>query len=379
MHDVLRDMAIYIGERDEDWVFASAQHLQQFPRGEVTRNCKRLSVSHNDIEELPTDLECSTQLLCLVLAKCNKLTKVPAASFSNITSLKVLDLSCTLIESLPTSVGQLGELQFLNLTGCYLLKELPESICGLSRLQFLNLQSCESLVSLPDKIGDLQSLKHLNFDTYDKDRSTVIPRGIFGLTSLTKLCLPMERPGWVISNIQDLKNLSNLLELCIAVKPHIFSDCDCGWLKKMRKLMLLYVQDANAPGADVVEDAAMVDILPPLQNMNDLRSLVLYHYPGRSLPSYVRELPNLEELRLWRCAELRELPVLEIGGDSASASFPMLRALTIVNCPFVRTLPIGIERLCNLKEIEGTEKWWDFLIWEDEAARLKLEPLFKEW
>eukprot|EP00253_Pinus_taeda_P001156 PITA_01156 len=255
VHDVLRDMAIYIGERDEDWVFASAQHLQQFPRGEVTRNCKRLSVSHNDIEELPTDLECTTELLCLVLANCNKLTKVPAESFSNITSLKVLDLSCTLIKSLPTSVGQLGELQFLNLTGCYLLKELPESICGLSRLQFLNLQFCESLVSLPDNIGDLQSLKHLNFDTLDvENRSTG------------------------------------------------------------------YVQDANArrddaQGDDVVEDTAMIDFLPPLQNMNDLRSLHLYEYPGRSLPSYVRKLPHLEELCIGQFSNVKEVGymVLPVG------------------------------------------------------------------
>jgi disease resistance protein RPS2 len=321
VHDVLRDTAIYIGERDEHWVFASGQHLQNFPREEVTRNCKRLSVGHNDIEELPTDLEC-TELLSLILANCPKLRKVPAASFLNIMSLKVLDLSCTLITSLPTSVGQLGQLEFLNLTGCYLLNELPETICSLFRLQFLNLDFCESLVSLPDNIGDLKSLKHFSFELVGDTRSVVIPRSIFGLTSLTKLCLPRRRPGCAIS-MEDLINLSNLMELSIAVKAHTMSNCDWTWLK-MRKLVLRFEYDANArrdaaakadsnvavddgdnvvvkdadgDEDDVVEDAVMLDTLP-LENMNELQSLSLIHYRGLSLPNYICKFQNLEELKL---------------------------------------------------------------------------------
>jgi disease resistance protein RPS2 len=431
VHDVLRDTAIYIGERDEHWVFASGQHLQNFPREEVTRNCKRLSVGHNDIEELPTDLEC-TELLSLILANCPKLRKVPAASFLNIMSLKVLDLSRSLITSLPTSVGQLGQLEFLNLTGCYLLNELPETICSLFRLQFLNLDFCQSLVSLPDNIGDLKSLKHFSFHLVVDPRSVVFPCSIFGLTSLTKLCLPSDgppgTPGCAIS-MEDLINLSNLMELSIAVKAHTMSNCDWTWLK-MRKLVLQFEHDANArrdaaakadsnvavddgdnvvvkdadgDEDDVVEDAVMLDTLP-LENMNELQTLSLIEYRGLSLPNYICKFQNLEELQLLNCPELRELPVLEIGSDSASDSFPMLKKLLlweldklesianvlnggamsklqyfeISGCPLLKRLPIGIEKLCNLKEISGEKDWWSNIIWEDEATRVKLQPLFRD-
>lgn len=410
VHDVLRDMAIYIGQREEHWVFASGQHLRNFPREEVTRNCKRVSVGHNDIQDLPPHLEC-TELVSLVLSNNPNLAKVPAASLSNMMSLKVLDLSCcTLITSLPTSVGQLQQLEFLNLTGCYRLEELPESICGLSRLQFLNLQCCQSLRSLPDKIGALQSLKHLNLDGCG---SVVIQRDIFGLTSLTKLCLPRvgRGRGRAIS-MEDLRNLRNLMEMSIAVKASTMSNCDCTWLE-MRKVTLTLVYDArtrtrtdsNVAVDDRDADALMVDILP-LQNMNRLQSLSLTGYRGVSLPNYICKFQNLETLKLVDCHQLRELPVLEIGSDSARDSFPMLKrlvlrrseklesitgsynasnggtmlklqSLTILDCPLLK-IEMEMDRLSNLREIMGYELSHSS-IWKDEGRRVKFEKLFKDY
>jgi len=228
-------------------------------------------------------------------------------------SLKVLDLSCcTLITSLPTSVGQLGELEFLNLQGCYRLKELPESICTLSRLQFLNLEFCESLISLPGKIGELKSLKHFSFDTVNYNPDVVIPRGISGLTSLTKLCLPRWKRGCAIS-MEDVTNLSNMMELSIAVKADTMGNCDCT-CSEMRKLRIRYDH------ADVGEDAEMsVNILPSnMETMIKLQSLCLIQYRGVSLPNYI-----LETLELLHSGQLRELPLLEIGNDNARNSFPM--------------------------------------------------------
>lgn len=139
-HHVLRDMAIHIGQGEEKCLFLSGQHLQHFPSEEETSDRKRISVSYNEISVLPTDLkECPT-LVTLLLGGNRKLEEIPDRFWVSFMSLKVLDLSHTSIKALLTSVGELRQLEFLNLKGCKELTVLPDSICNLSHLQFLNLE-----------------------------------------------------------------------------------------------------------------------------------------------------------------------------------------------------------------------------------------------
>ena len=75
VHDVLRDLAIDIGRSEENWFFGTAHHLQDFPSEDKIRDCKKISVGRNDIQDLPTDLICSN-LVSLVLANNEKIIKV---------------------------------------------------------------------------------------------------------------------------------------------------------------------------------------------------------------------------------------------------------------------------------------------------------------
>jgi Leucine-rich repeat (LRR) protein len=370
VHDVLRDMAIYVGQKEEKWLFAAGQHLQNFPSEEQTRDCKRISIIGNDIHDLPTDFKCPN-LVSLMLAQNRSLKKVPEGFLSNLTCVRVLDLSHTSISSLPTSVGQLGQLEFLDLSFCYDLQDLPDSICNLSRLQFLNLEFCGVLHSLPSGIGELTNLKHL--DLKGCDSLVTIPHGIFQLTSLNKLVLPWActvRAG----DLANLSNLSNLMELHATVKAEI--DTMGPWLD-MRVLKLKYKHDADTNGDDVVED-----ILPEsIKHMQKLEALTLFDYEGLSLPNCICEFQNMKSLSLSRCRQLRELPALEIGSESAHASFPMLERLEldsldklesiagpsnvlnekampqlkwlqISHCPFAKKLISATEKLPNLTQVE---------------------------
>nr|ABR16444.1 unknown [Picea sitchensis] len=60
VHDILRDVAIYVGQEEENWLFLSGQHLQHFPSEEETRDRKRISVLGTEISDLPPDFECPT-------------------------------------------------------------------------------------------------------------------------------------------------------------------------------------------------------------------------------------------------------------------------------------------------------------------------------
>lgn len=117
------------------------QYLKNFPSEELIKVCKRISIFNSEISDLPTDLKCPT-LVNLVLAQNRELREIPKRFVVNFMSLKVLDLSYTSIQALPASLGQLGQLKFLDLKCCSQLKELPYSICNLASIQFLDLEEC---------------------------------------------------------------------------------------------------------------------------------------------------------------------------------------------------------------------------------------------
>lgn len=160
-HDVVRDMAIFIGERYENCLLRAGQTLQHFPEIEIKQDWKRISVYGNDIESLPErELRCS-EIVSLILTGNRRLREVPEAFLHNLTSLRVLDLSETQIESLPTTLWQLKQLAFLNLSSTE-IEEIPEGIGNLSGLKFLYLNGCWKLKALSSHIGELKILKYLD-------------------------------------------------------------------------------------------------------------------------------------------------------------------------------------------------------------------------
>jgi Leucine-rich repeat (LRR) protein len=374
VHNVLRQLAIYIGQIEEKWFFATGQQLQNFPREDGIRDCKRISVGHNDIQDLPTYLICS-KLVSLVLANNEGIREVPEIFLSTAVSLKILDLSGTLITSLPTSLGQLGQLEFLKLTGCYLLENLPESIGNLSHLRFLNLEYCQSLNCLPNSIGELRNLKRLSLESCES--LMVIPHAISRLTSLNKLFLPLRggRKSWATSvknfanlsylkelaaknvedfanlsnlmelaattsvedfanpsnlmelaaiSVEDFANLSNLMELTAVVKEEIKESTMTTWTNLRRLEVWFYY---NADRDDVVED-----IFPfNMETLTKLEHFELHFCERVSLPNCISQFKNLTTLYLSCCPHLRELPACEIGNEIVGGGFPMLKRLELEN------------------------------------------------
>lgn len=488
VHDVLRDMAIFIGRKEQNWFFSAGPHLQNFPSEEETRDCKRISIFGSNVHDLPIDFKCPN-LVSLWLMKNSRLLKVPEGFLSNLTCLRVLELSNSPIRWLPSSVGQLGQLEFLNLQHCRQLKDLPDSICNLSRLQTLNLTSCMRLQSLPSGIGELKHLKHLRLQNCDRLKG--IPDGIFQLTSLNTLCLPQI----YTVRAEDLKNFSKLVELRAMVKAEIevgrlgpwsdmrflelsydHEDVDVDvdvdvaedvlldstkYMKKLRLMLKadivsslgswLDIRSLKLSYEDVDVDVA-VDVLPEsMKHMKKLEELILYNYQGLSLPNCICDFRNLKVLVLDECHQLRKFPAMEIGSadasfpalerltidrcrsaqtllsttgklpnltemhicgcgkskelDFGSGSFPMLRVLklsdlpmlqsiggpsniwnegtlpnlrtlAIRECPLLRKLPLGIEKLSNLKKIGGPLDWWERIVWENDEMKVQLSRLF---
>lgn len=399
VHDVIRDVAINIGEQQKNHYCRAGSQLQSFTD---SQHWQRVSVRRNQIESVPEDI-LSTQLVSLILST-NPLTcNVQGTFLNNLNSLKVLDLSNTQIESPPTSLTQLGVLDLSNTK----INSVPTSF---TRLKFLTLRGT-CIKELPSQIGNLSALQFL--DISECKYLTSLPEGISKLTSLRRLHLSMGMANAVTDpeNVRALTGLKNLTELHLYMffkfeDNGIMGTIMSSWVQ-MRHLYLHY--NHMIPSKSNLPEG--------MQNMANLQTLVLYDYRGTKLPNWICKFQQLERLELDSCENVKELPPLEDlpclkflklrkyssvrNLEIRSRGFPKLemlhlsdmpkmrsidvlveealpklRVLKIKKCPLLRKLPKGLEKLPDFKAIYGHKiSWWEKIPWEE---KIYLHKLFRE-
>lgn len=86
------------------------------------------------------------------------------------------------------------------------------------------------------------------------------------------------------------------------------------------------------------------------------------------------DFPVLETLFLYSLSKLCSISG-PFGLPNEGTLFK-LENLSIRRCPLLRRLPLGIEKLPNLKKISGELDWWQNIIWEDTHMKASLSQLF---
>ncbi|KAH9550487.1 hypothetical protein CY35_10G074800 [Sphagnum magellanicum] len=239
VHDVMRDLAFYILEKDcgthpanQLYLYLAGQNLEEIPKKwTAIPEALRLSLDTNKLGRLPESFY-APKLVSLLLGR-NPIEFVPASFLSNFPKLRVLDLSygqfyslpeelgdlkdlvcldlshCGNLEILPDTVGKLHVLKFLILCACGMLKYLPSGVVGLTSLQVLHINGCENLTwaeHTPSGMARAESLGH----PYPTIRASL--EDICGLVVLTQLSISGKRdPGVELPhNISALTRLKVL-------------------------------------------------------------------------------------------------------------------------------------------------------------------------
>ncbi|MBA0638447.1 hypothetical protein Godav_029551 [Gossypium davidsonii] len=154
MHDVIRDMALWITRNSEatenNFLVKAGAQLYEEPDVKAWESVKRMSVMTNKIEVLKETPKCPN-LRTLFLSQ-NELQVISDGFFQFMPHLTVLDLSRNLrLRVLPEGISQLVCLQCLDLsfTG---MSELPVGLKSLTKLKMLDLSHMHNLRKIPQHL-----------------------------------------------------------------------------------------------------------------------------------------------------------------------------------------------------------------------------------
>ncbi|CAI9753116.1 unnamed protein product [Fraxinus pennsylvanica] len=201
MHDLVHDLA------------CSVSKSEGFMNMDGRTADDNLQVRHLAIESIGEETrkdikERASYLRTLFLRR-----SIPDEILPNFKHLHSLKLRRANIKELPTSIGELKHLRYLDVSNNHGLTTLPESVCKLYNLQTLRILGYYRLPRIPRDLQFLICLRHLCFRTDCNDFEMPPKIGTLScLQTLPVFCVS-DKEGCRIDELGKLKNLKGELQI----------------------------------------------------------------------------------------------------------------------------------------------------------------------
>ncbi|KAF3673170.1 putative disease resistance protein-like isoform X2 [Capsicum annuum] len=342
MHDVVRDVAIYIASEGNHILMVSHDvNSEEFPRKDSYEQYSHMSIVANKFDELPGPILCP-KLKLLMLKLCfGDPFKLQDDFFYGMSKLNVLSIEGVnydaFIQTLPTSIQRLSNLRTLCLTDL-MLDDI--SIIGeLVTLEILSIRK-SYLVELPVEIGKLTNLIMLEFVRKEEDGGLIrISPGVLSrLVRLEELHVEGIQ-DCSYSTLRELESTSRLTALTLDECSEDVIYSNLGLSSKLTRYILHVGGDdtdssstdnySKIIGLEVTETAPLGDWICRL-----LRQSEVVHSTGKGSKNVLTELQrdgfqNVEDLRLYECDSLTHS--LNIYCQN-NIPFPKLKRLVVSEC-----------------------------------------------
>ncbi|KAJ4715558.1 putative Nbs-lrr resistance protein [Melia azedarach] len=270
----------------------------------------------NSLEISTTMLRAKHLRTILPLCSSGKLNKFHLNKIlSNFRCLRSLNLSCLDIIEVPTSIGTLKHLRYLNLSWNKDIKELPNSVSKLINLQTLNLYKCIKLEKLPRDMRKMVHLRYLMID--DCDSLASMPRGLGQLTGLQTLVLfvvaKRDEENDALRELNGLNKLRGSLTIKVMGDKENVNLAEAN-LEEKQHLESITLEGNENEGYDKMT----VEGLKPHPN---LKKLHIYGLRSVMFAGCMSSFTNLIEIKISSCISFRNITPLD--------QLPSLLSLTL--------------------------------------------------
>ncbi|GAY44737.1 hypothetical protein CUMW_084140, partial [Citrus unshiu] len=275
--------------------------------------------------------------------------------------LRVLSLRGYSIFHVPSSIGDLKHLQYLDLSETK-IKTLPESVNKLWNLHTLLLENCHRLKKLCANMGSLIKLHHLKNSNVKALEE--MPKGIGNLTHLLTLSrfVVGKDVGSGLRTLKLLKHLQGTLDISKLENVKDASEAKEAQLIEKRNLLRLLLEWTSSTSDDPMEHENVTLMLDGLKPHRNLEELTIRGYGGTTFPTWIGDssFANLVLLRFEGCHRCTSLPSV--------GQLPLLKHLFIIEMTSVKmvgsefygnhcSVPFpSLETLC-FQDIQEWEGW----------------------
>ncbi|XP_045830469.1 disease resistance protein RGA2-like isoform X1 [Trifolium pratense] len=316
MHDIVHDLASVISRSEYLLVKERGQHVDKKNR-HVSFGFKL-----DSSWKVPTSLLNAYKLRTFLLplhtiyyyeSSMEMSAHACISILSSFSRFRVLHLNCTVSMKIPSCIGRMKHLRYLDLTFSIKVEELPRSITELINLETLLLNYCESLRELPKDLWKLVSLRHLELNGCSS--LTYMPRGIGKMTNLQTLTLfvldATSKDSARASELRGLNNLRGELKItglqCLRHCPTEAKDINLMGKPHLHRLSL------NWNYEEIVGDVNDLDkddiILHDIVMHSNITSLKIRGFGGVTMSSLVNLSTSLDKLTVEGCTRLQYLEI----------------------------------------------------------------------
>ncbi|KAK5795133.1 hypothetical protein PVK06_036390 [Gossypium arboreum] len=326
MHDLVRDMALHITRKR--FLVKDEYFFEHFP------NLKILDLSYTPLESLPSSISSLEKLTILLLRRCVQLRSLPC--LPKLQALKKLDLGLSGIDEILQGLEMLVNLRYFNLEFTSHRMRIPSgSLSKLCRLQYLTihskLRSAEELRELNklevfvgwfDNVGDLNTFARIKIDVGDE---IILPYGIEELSLLE--CRGVRSINDIgLRDATDLKGCE--LRGCSELESVI--SCKCDQLQALESLDLTDWVLSNLEEIRVMCCSELEEIITESKEKR----------LGSSNDTIKFPFPKLRSFELGKLVQLQR-----ICSENGVMVCDSLQSITISDCPKLKRIPLYLPQL----------------------------------
>ncbi|XP_031255518.1 probable disease resistance protein At5g63020 [Pistacia vera] len=371
MHDVLRDMALWLASVEENKIFVFENQESIKKHGIATwKEAVRISLWGRSVKLFSQTPFCP-RLLTFVVRQ-TSVDRFPSPFFQSMHAMKVLDLSENQFLTRLPAMLEMINLQYLNLseTG---IEELPIMANSLTKLRFLLLDGTSKLKAISE--GVISSLSSLQvFSRVPTETGRLYFHSFWNTTLLQELeCL------------EDIEEIS----VTLFTGDAVFQLKSSSKLQScVKRLVILCKQseELHSPNtSSSVLSSGSFDNLHDLYINNCLiKDLACLRYATRLRFVFAGNCPLLEEIipnefssssgdlnmfKNLKQLNFKDLPLLK--SICHVMQFPSLERIYVVECPSLTKLPLDLHSENNSRiSILGDQEWWDKLEWENSSSKV---------